>query len=809
MNHKMILLPSTRYFILALMAAGMNSCRCPKEINNFTVSPASQNVAPGGQISLYASGTVNNGEIHWKGPDKDTVCNSWVRKNANASMGGIYYAYQANGKCQSSSKQVNVSVTGGPVDSTGTPPGMMDLSWLDDFNPPVEAPLIEVPRDGAGNFPLTGGLFSYEAVSYCLNPYSGSPGQGDAYTYSDFPPPFGALEQSVVQKSAIYPDVNVSSVQVLLWSIANCESFDQLDSAVRQAALRLMTTAQIAQMNQNALHCPDHANKTSKASLQTIDKIKGAVPAIANPGKKMPGRKRALKRLSRDSVSVGRWVYAPGGYFVRYFNEGYKQVHIDLYSPEQYTVKRDPSGRLLQLNIATGEWISLSYDNTKARVAIPGDTGVKVFALRAVSIHVRDSLNPLSFREKTFASPAYILSGIPTGKGKPGSMVGYANIQQRYDAANAVRAHLAPGGAIGEEVMDLVHLAETVKSVSVGDSSATSVMSVTYRSFMSALTSVHTKAKLSRTAAGSKTYNGGYANSAKKGKQNLGVSNKSGDGSNDYVVLDNEVNALKAYNRFSQVKDFTTGSTPQRVGTIAGWLGEVIGIDLPPSNPVEMLEKILDMDNGLFHYIHENLRQDPPRTDYTVIAIPNPLSVPVVQPKDVISAHRANILNTLMSHHAGYGGILNAAAVTMDRLGGARQAGDNTWASKQLSALLELKREAGVAMLAEADDIDSLLLDVQLTNTPDVRADTNEVITYQNNLRQNGFSAAYISFAKQRGYTDEQLAAMKQAILTEKPYDIAYYSLSELLLSLRDTMRDLGIRWICLPGANLVELKSR
>ncbi len=809
MNHQTFLLKGTRYLILVMTAAGISSCRCPKEINNFTVSPASQSVVPGGQISLYASGTIRDGEIHWKGPDKDTVCNSWVRKNANASMGGVYYAYQANGKCQSSSKQVNVSVTGGPVDSTGAPPGTMELSWLDDFNPPVEAPLIEVPRDSAGNFPLTGGLFSYDAVSYCLNPYSGSPGQGDAYTYSDFPPPFGALEQAVVQKSAIYPDVNTPSVQVLLWSIANCESFDQLDSATRQAALRLMTAAQIAQMNQNALHCPVQANKSSKASLQTIDKLKGVAPAMAGAAKKVPGRKNSMKRLTRDSVSVGRWVYAPGGYFVRYFNEGYKQVHVDLYSPEQYTVKRDPAGRLTQLNIASGEWISLSYDNTKPRVAIPGDTGVKVSALSAVSIHVRDSLNPLSFREKTFTSPAYILSGIPTGKGKPGSITGYPNIQQRYDATSTVWAQLAPGGAVGSEVMNIVHLAETMKSTTASDSSATSVMSVTYRAFMSALTSAHTNARLSRTAATSKTYNGGYANSAKKGKQNLGVSNKSGDGSNDYVVLDNEVNALKAYNRFSQVKDFTTGSTPQRVGTVAGWFGEVIGIDLPPSNPVEMLEKILDMDNGLFHYIHENLRQDPPRTDYTVIAIPSPLSVPVIPPKDVISAHRAKILNMLMTHHSSYGGILNAAAITMDRLGGARQAGDNTWASKQLSALLELKREAGVAMLAEADDIDSLLMDVQLTNTPDVRADTNEVIAYQNNLRQNGFSAGYTSFAKQRGYTDGQLADMKQAILAEKPYDIAYYSLSELLSSLRDTMRDLGMRWICLPGASLAELKSR
>ena len=141
---------------------------------------------------------------------------------------------------------------------------------------------------------------------------------------------------------------------------------------------------------------------------------------------------------------------------------------------------------------------------------------------------------------------------------------------------------------------------------------------------------------------------------------------------------------------------------------------------------------------------------------------------------------------------------LRAGQVSVDRLGGAAQAGDEEWTQSQAAALLLHKRAAGAAMIVVADRLEAVLDELQAEGVNDVELTAEGVQAYQERLRTEGFTELEVQAAHDIGLTDAQIEASLQERLAADPAQLAGY-LMENGRAAASAMRDLGESWSSLP----------
>jgi hypothetical protein len=172
--------------------------------------------------------------------------------------------------------------------------------------------------------------------------------------------------------------------------------------------------------------------------------------------------------------------------------------------------------------------------------------------------------------------------------------------------------------------------------------------------------------------------------------------------------------------------------------------------------------------------ISQNLGGDPPRLDYTIIALPVRRSLPAVPPgDDGISAARAaaiTAINDAMMEFLAYG---EAATLSLDRYAGATEAGDLTWASQQVAAQLYYQGKLGEAAVTVADRIDALLQVLASEGVQQAPLTVAEFTAYQQLLATQGFSTQDIADAYLVGLTDAQIEAFRQDIIATDPAEAA------------------------------------
>jgi hypothetical protein len=317
-----------------------------------------------------------------------------------------------------------------PAITTSIADAKTELPLLDRYAPERVGSLTALPRSSNGGFVLRPGAFEMVAQSYCLHAGTYGPTEGDGYLLA---PLLGPAEQTIrhiLQNSARAPEVPQSDVQQLIWAILAHAKVEDLDRRLQIAAARLLSPAEVATLNRNALDLVPASVKQealsrmpppaaaifeaeatlremltrTNASYEEMERV--AVRAgVAPPG---PG--------SRD-VSRGRWSYHPSGFFVRYFPEGYSTTHVQVVVPEPISVERDKLGRITVLSDGRGNRVETAYDDSQPALTFTGEPGLKGHAFRSVRV-VRRHISPPEVvlkLEARWQRRGWVLTGVPSG----------------------------------------------------------------------------------------------------------------------------------------------------------------------------------------------------------------------------------------------------------------------------------------------------------------------------------------------------------------------------------------------------------
>src|SRR5215203_6569909 len=101
--------------------------------------------------------------------------------------------------------------------------------------------LIDLPATQFGGFVLQPGFYEAEFKTYCLQPGTPDPRQGDAYLQGPVTGYRKEIVESVLQASGHYPAMDQRNIQLLLWSVVSGSNFNSLSHSVQSDALQLLT----------------------------------------------------------------------------------------------------------------------------------------------------------------------------------------------------------------------------------------------------------------------------------------------------------------------------------------------------------------------------------------------------------------------------------------------------------------------------------------------------------------------------------------------------------------------------------------
>ncbi len=188
------------------------------------------------------------------------------------------------------------------------------------------------------------------------------------------------------------------------------------------------------------------------------------------------------------------------------------------------------------------------------------------------------------------------------------------------------------------------------------------------------------------------------------------------------------------------------------------------------------------------HSQENSMKKDPPRADYTVIAVPVKPAVTVFKAgDDEFTAEQAAAFNTLMDAMADRLAITRALLLSDDRYAGAAQAEDTIWMAQQNAAYLHYQKELGKALQRYAAALDTWLAVYPYQVLPTVA----DVVEVQNALKSTGFSADQEARYRAIGATDADIAWIKQEMINADPASKAIGTRAEFTDSVVNC-RDLG-----------------
>ena len=230
--------------------------------------------------------------------------------------------------CVSSSRNGKQALSDSPID---------EISSSEPFITSDQKPLslMDLPQSENGGFVLAPGFYEAEFKTYCLQPGTPDPSQGDAYLQGPITGYRKDIIESVLLNSKGQPQMDQKNIQLLLWSVVSNSNFNKLSSHVQADAMKLLTPKQVFQLKGGVAG----VIKTVSNSTNLFNADKGMQNLFEKGISSYESFERiaVLKeqsKITRKNVKYDQWYKQNENYYIRYFPVSYKKVRVQVYVPD-------------------------------------------------------------------------------------------------------------------------------------------------------------------------------------------------------------------------------------------------------------------------------------------------------------------------------------------------------------------------------------------------------------------------------------------------------------------------------------------
>ena len=221
------------------------------------------------------------------------------------------------------------------VEKPGTSPGFLIDTMLINGQP---LPLTDLPQTEEGQSVLAEGYYEGTYKSYCLQPGTPDPSDRDAYLQMPLQTNRKDIVETVLRNSLQQQQLNQKNIQLLLWSVVSGSDYNKLSWPVQLTAQQLLTKKQIFQLKggvmgvvkQVAQALPDARITGAQVSMKRM--FESGASSYESFERLAVLREKSV--VHKADYKKEQWYKQAGGYYLRYFPNGYQQVKIQLYVPE-------------------------------------------------------------------------------------------------------------------------------------------------------------------------------------------------------------------------------------------------------------------------------------------------------------------------------------------------------------------------------------------------------------------------------------------------------------------------------------------
>jgi hypothetical protein len=195
--------------------------------------------------------------------------------------------------------------------------------------------LMDLPQTQFGGFVLKPGFYEADFKTYCLQPGTPDPRQGDAYFQGPINGYRKEIVESILLNSRDHKDMDQRNIQLLLWSVVSGSDFNNLSYAVQSDAQKLLTPKQVFQLKGGVMGVIKEVS-TSTGLVNANNDIRRLFETSVHSYEAYENIavRREQSKVIRNGVKYDQWYKQKENYYVRYFPESYKKVKIQVYVPD-------------------------------------------------------------------------------------------------------------------------------------------------------------------------------------------------------------------------------------------------------------------------------------------------------------------------------------------------------------------------------------------------------------------------------------------------------------------------------------------
>jgi hypothetical protein len=194
---------------------------------------------------------------------------------------------------------------------------------------------MDLPQTQFGGFVLKPGFYETEFKTYCLQPGTPDPKQGDAYVQGPISGYRKDIIESVLINSKDQKDIEQRNIQLLLWSVVSGSNFNSLSYSVQNDAAKLLTPKQIFQLKGGVVGMIREVSTTTGIFNSNTDiKQLFETGVHSYEAYERIAVRREQSQITRRGVKYDQWYRQKENYYVRFVPESYKKVKIQVYVPE-------------------------------------------------------------------------------------------------------------------------------------------------------------------------------------------------------------------------------------------------------------------------------------------------------------------------------------------------------------------------------------------------------------------------------------------------------------------------------------------
>jgi hypothetical protein len=195
--------------------------------------------------------------------------------------------------------------------------------------------LMNLPQTQDGGFVLAPGFYEAEFKSYCLQPGTPDPRQGDAYLQSPVTGYRKDIIETALLNSRARSDIDQRNIQLLLWSAVSGSDFNKLSYSVQNDARKLLTPKQIFELQGGVIGLiKTVSNQTGL--LNTNNSIKNLFE-LGTSSYESFERLAVLRepsKITKQGIKYDTWYKQKENYYVRYFPLSYQKLKIQVFVPD-------------------------------------------------------------------------------------------------------------------------------------------------------------------------------------------------------------------------------------------------------------------------------------------------------------------------------------------------------------------------------------------------------------------------------------------------------------------------------------------